>query len=150
MNAAGFPLLTLLTFLPLVGAAFILTLRGEEEVVASNARWTALWTSLIVFALSPILWFRFDKAAAGFQFVDQTVHVGGRVPVVQRHVVAVGMQPAGDRGADATGGAGDEDDTTRRGHGRLRNRSPHSPCFAPEWRKTAPKNVSRSSRRREA
>ena len=88
--------------------------------------------------------------APGFQFVGQTVHVGGRVPVMQRHVAAVGMQPAGDRGADATGGAGDEDDTTRRGHGRLRNRSPHSPCFAPEWRKTAPKNVSRSSRRWDA
>ena len=85
MNAAGFPLLTLLTFLPLVGAAFILTLRGEDEVVASNARWTALWTSLIVFGLSLILWFKFDKADAGFQFVEQldwlsefgvTYHVG--------------------------------------------------------------------------
>ncbi|MBR0651898.1 NADH-quinone oxidoreductase subunit M [Roseomonas terrae] len=85
MNAAGFPLLTLLTFLPLVGAAFILTLRGEDKVVAENARWTALWTSLIVFALSLILWFKFDKADAGFQFVEQldwlsefgiTYHVG--------------------------------------------------------------------------
>ena len=35
MNAAGFPLLSLLTFLPLAGAAFILSLRGEEEVVAT-------------------------------------------------------------------------------------------------------------------
>ncbi len=85
MNAAGFPLLTLLTFLPLVGAAFILTLRGDDKVVAENARWAALWTSLIVFALSLILWFRFDKADAGFQFVEQldwlsefgiTYHVG--------------------------------------------------------------------------
>ncbi|GGJ20402.1 NADH-quinone oxidoreductase subunit M [Neoroseomonas lacus] len=71
MNAAGFPLLSLLTFLPLVGAAFILTLRGEDKVVAENARWAALWTSLIVFALSLILWFRFDKADAGFQFVER-------------------------------------------------------------------------------
>ena len=71
MNAAGFPLLSLLTFLPLAGAAFILSLRGEDAVVASNARWTALWTSLIVFGLSLILWFRFDKADPGFQFVEQ-------------------------------------------------------------------------------
>lgn len=71
MNAAGFPLLSLLTFLPLAGAVFILTLRGEEKVVAENARWTALWTSLIVFALSLVLWFRFDKADPGFQFVEQ-------------------------------------------------------------------------------
>jgi NADH-quinone oxidoreductase subunit M len=71
MNAAGFPLLSLLTFLPLAGALFILSLRGEERVVAENARWAALWTSLIVFALSLTLWFRFDKADAGFQFVER-------------------------------------------------------------------------------
>jgi NADH-quinone oxidoreductase subunit M len=70
MNAAGFPLLTLLTFLPLVGAGILLFIRGEEAVVAANARWTALWTSLIVFALSLILWFSFDKSTAEFQFVE--------------------------------------------------------------------------------
>ncbi|PHK96354.1 NADH-quinone oxidoreductase subunit M [Pseudoroseomonas rhizosphaerae] len=71
MNAAGFPLLSLLTFLPLVGAGIILFVRGEEAVVASNARWTALWTSLITFGLSLILWFQFDKSTADFQFVEQ-------------------------------------------------------------------------------
>ncbi|MBO1073536.1 NADH-quinone oxidoreductase subunit M [Roseomonas marmotae] len=71
MNAAGFPLLSLLTFLPLVGAGILLFIRGEEAVVASNARWTALWTSLIVFGLSLILWFSFDKSTADYQFVEQ-------------------------------------------------------------------------------
>ncbi len=70
MNAAGFPLLSLLTFLPLVGAGILLFIRGEEAVVAANARWTALWTSLIVFALSLTLWFGFDKSTADFQFVE--------------------------------------------------------------------------------
>ena len=71
MNAAGFPLLSLLTFLPLVGALIILSVRGDEAVVASNARWTALWTSLITFALSLILWMQFDKSTADFQFVER-------------------------------------------------------------------------------
>jgi NADH-quinone oxidoreductase subunit M len=71
MNAAGFPLLSLLTFLPLAGAAMILSVRGEPAVVAQNARWTALWTSLTVFALSLILWFRFDPGSADFQFVER-------------------------------------------------------------------------------
>ena len=71
MNAAGFPLLSLLTFLPLAGAVFILTLRGDDKAVADNARWTALWTSLIVFVLSLTLWFGFDKADPGFQFVER-------------------------------------------------------------------------------
>jgi NADH-quinone oxidoreductase subunit M len=70
MNQAGFPLLTLLTFLPLVGVAILLTVRGDEAVVASNARWTALWTSLVVFVLSLVLWVKFDAANAGFQFVE--------------------------------------------------------------------------------
>jgi NADH-quinone oxidoreductase subunit M len=70
-NAAGFPLLTLLTFLPLVGGAVIMAVRGNEQAVASNARWTALWTSLIVFLLSLVLWFKFDTTTAEFQFVEQ-------------------------------------------------------------------------------
>jgi NADH-quinone oxidoreductase subunit M len=71
MNAAGFPILSLLTFLPLVGAAIILSIRGDAAVVAQNVRWTALWTSLIVFAVSLILWAQFDKTTADFQFVEQ-------------------------------------------------------------------------------
>jgi NADH-quinone oxidoreductase subunit M len=70
MNQAGFPILSLLTFLPLVGGLVILTVRGDEATVASNARWTALWTSLIVFVLSLVLWFDFDRSQAGFQFTE--------------------------------------------------------------------------------
>ena len=70
MNAAGFPILSLLTWLPLVGVGVIMCVRGTDEVVASNARWTALWTTLIVFALSLVLWFRYDQADGGFQFVE--------------------------------------------------------------------------------
>ena len=68
--AVGFPLLSLLTWLPLVGAAIIMLVRGDEEVVASNARWTALWTTLIVFIFSLVLWFRFDPNQAGYQFTE--------------------------------------------------------------------------------
>ncbi len=71
MNAAGFPILSLLTFLPLAGAAIILFIRGEDAVVARNARWAALWASLITLALSLVLWFRFDTSTAEFQFVEQ-------------------------------------------------------------------------------
>src|SRR5579883_791949 len=70
MNAAGFPILSLITFLPLAGAAIMLLVRGDEATVAANARWSALWTSLIVLALSLILWWDFDPAQPGFQFVE--------------------------------------------------------------------------------
>ncbi len=70
MNAAGFPLLSLLTWLPMVGVAILLFARGDEKAIAANARWVALWTSLIVFVLSLLLWFRFDTMQPGFQFVE--------------------------------------------------------------------------------
>ena len=69
-NVAGFPILSLLTWLPLVGVAFIMTVRGSDDVVARNARFAALWTSLIVFLLSLKLWFGFDQGEAGFQFKE--------------------------------------------------------------------------------
>ena len=70
LNAAGFPILSLLTLLPLAGGLFIMTVRGDEAVVASNARWAALWTSLIVFAISLVLWVKFDVSDPGFQFKE--------------------------------------------------------------------------------
>jgi NADH-quinone oxidoreductase subunit M len=67
---SNFPILSLLTFLPLVGAAFILIIRGEGEVVARNARHVALWTSLINFLLSLFIWINFDTTTADYQFVE--------------------------------------------------------------------------------
>ena len=68
-----FPILSLVTFLPMVGAVFILTIRGDDEVVARNARNVALWTSMITFVLSLFLWINFDVTTAGFQFVERLV-----------------------------------------------------------------------------
>jgi NADH-quinone oxidoreductase subunit M len=67
----SWPILSLVTFLPLVGAAFILLVRGEPDVVARNARAVALWTSLITFALSLLLWVNFDASTPSFQFVEK-------------------------------------------------------------------------------
>jgi len=66
-----FPILSLMTALPLIGALFIFIIRGDEETVARNARFTALYTSVFVFALSIYLLGRFDGSSAEFQFVEQ-------------------------------------------------------------------------------
>jgi NADH-quinone oxidoreductase subunit M len=68
---AHWPLLSLTTFLPLVGVAAILLLRGAEQDVARNARWIALWTSLVVFAISLLVWANFDPTRSDFQLVEQ-------------------------------------------------------------------------------
>jgi NADH-quinone oxidoreductase subunit M len=70
MNAAGFPILSLLTWVPLFGALCLMLVRGEDRVVASNARWIALWTSLFVFMVSLLLWIRFDTTEPGYQFQE--------------------------------------------------------------------------------
>jgi len=71
------PLLSLTTFLPLLGVLLILMLRGEREAVARNARWIALWASLITLVLSLAIWGGFDPAEAGFQFVEEAAWLPG-------------------------------------------------------------------------
>lgn len=68
---ADLPILSLLTFLPLVGAGFILTINGDDDIGKRNARRVALWTSSITFVLSLYLWFNFDGSTAAFQFVEK-------------------------------------------------------------------------------
>jgi NADH-quinone oxidoreductase subunit M len=66
----GFGILSGLLVLPLVGAAFILCLRGDSEAVRSNARSVALATTIITFLLSLVAWGRFDPASPAFQLVE--------------------------------------------------------------------------------
>jgi len=66
----GFGILSGLLILPLVGAAFILTLRGDSDAARSNARWAALAATLATFVLSLVAWNRFDTATASFQLVE--------------------------------------------------------------------------------
>ena len=65
------PLLSIITFLPLVGVAFILMIRGDAEIVARNSRNVALLTSCATFVMSLFLWFGFNRGTADFQFVEQ-------------------------------------------------------------------------------
>jgi NADH-quinone oxidoreductase subunit M len=61
-------ILSVTTFLPLVGALLIATLNAEA---VRNARWIALWTTLITFFVSLLIWWNFDTTTAGFQFVEE-------------------------------------------------------------------------------
>ncbi len=56
----SWPVLSVTIFLPIVGALFLMTLRGDDEAVQRNARWIALWTTLITFAVSLVMVWRFD------------------------------------------------------------------------------------------
>src|ERR1700730_4722338 len=75
----SWPVLSVTTFLPLVGALWIMALRGEGEPEQRNARWIALWTTLITFAISLIALTRFDPGSPEVQFVEKQPWLGGAI-----------------------------------------------------------------------
>ncbi len=67
---SSWPILSVVTFLPLVGAAIIFCFNGNPVAVARNSRWAALWVSLLTFLISLLIWINFDARSADFQFVE--------------------------------------------------------------------------------
>ena len=76
---ASWPILSVTTFLPLVGALFIIMLRGNDPAGDRNVRWIALWTTLVTLAVSLVLVWRFDAGSAEFQFVERHPWLGGAI-----------------------------------------------------------------------
>ena len=66
-------LLSVVTFLPLCGAVLLAFLNKEAS---GNARWIALWTTLITFLVSLLIWTHFDPKNPGFQFVEEYAWLG--------------------------------------------------------------------------
>jgi NADH-quinone oxidoreductase subunit M len=76
---ASWPILSVTTFLPLVGALFIMLMGGEDEAVKRNARWVTLWATLITLAVSLLMAWRFDPSSAEFQFVERRPWLAGTI-----------------------------------------------------------------------
>ncbi len=74
---SGWPILSVVTFLPLVGAALILSIRGDDETALRNIRWAALWTTVVTFVVSLLIWLDFDKASPDMQFVEHHEWLSG-------------------------------------------------------------------------
>ena len=70
-------ILSLITFLPLLGATIItLFVQGSDLQASENAKRVSLVTSLFVLFLSIFLLFQFDFANPGFQFVEEFLWLG--------------------------------------------------------------------------
>ncbi len=72
----NWPLLSVITFLPLLGVVFILFGHGDDEAAARRARYAALWTTLATFLVSLLILPNFDSHAAGFQLVENHAWLG--------------------------------------------------------------------------
>ncbi len=68
---SGSWILSSLLVLPVIGAVCILALpSGDTEASKRNARWIALFATLITFVLSLVAWSQFDAALPGFQLIE--------------------------------------------------------------------------------
>ena len=74
---SSWPILSVVTFLPLLGVLFILFVKGDDETARRNIRWAAFWTTAVTFLLSLFIWAGFDSNATGFQFTEQHAWLGG-------------------------------------------------------------------------
>ncbi|HQS14256.1 NADH-quinone oxidoreductase subunit M [Reyranella sp.] len=72
---SSWPILSLITFLPLVGALFCLIVNGPKEAVDRNCRSVAIVTTTVTFLISLLLWIQFDPTKAGFQFEEKVAWV---------------------------------------------------------------------------
>ncbi|GGA52860.1 NADH-quinone oxidoreductase subunit M [Nitratireductor aestuarii] len=65
------PILSTVTFLPLVGAFLILLIRDDGQSAGRNIRNVALLTTVFTFVLSIFIWAGFDYSVPGFQMVEK-------------------------------------------------------------------------------
>jgi NADH-quinone oxidoreductase subunit M len=73
-------ILSIVTFLPLIGAAVLVAARYSQksaEAAAPMARWIALGTTLLTLLVSVVLVLQFDPANPGYQFVEQHAWFAG-------------------------------------------------------------------------
>ena len=71
-----FPVLTVTTFLPLVGAAFIALVRGDDATAKRNVRVISLVTTVATFLVSLLIWANFDASNPGFQMEEKSAWLG--------------------------------------------------------------------------
>lgn len=70
------PILSMITFMPLAGALMIMLIPTDNEVSDRNIKNVALFTSIFTFIASLYIWINFDNNIAGFQFVERTEWIG--------------------------------------------------------------------------
>ncbi len=67
----NFPILSFITFFPLLAAVCIFAIQGKKTDYIKNSQNVAIFASVLNFFLSLYLWFNFDNTHSGFQFVEE-------------------------------------------------------------------------------
>jgi len=80
----SWPILSTLLLIPIFGSITILLINSNDDIGKRNIKTVALYTSIVNFIVSLLLWINFDKLTSSFQYVEQyywlseniTYHVG--------------------------------------------------------------------------
>ena len=73
----NFPILSSITFIPLIGAFFVFLTREEKKERNKGAVYVSIFTSFVNFFLTLFLWYSFDKTTYDFQFVEEFFWISG-------------------------------------------------------------------------
>ena len=66
----NFPILSVITFLPLLGSLFIFLIKSHPKNENRSIKYVALFTSFVNFLFTLYLWFSFDVSTSEFQFIE--------------------------------------------------------------------------------
>ncbi len=73
------PILSTVTFLPLVGVLLILFIKDDSEAARHNIRNVAFFTTVFVFIISLIIWAGFDNTNPNFQMIEKFNWLGSGI-----------------------------------------------------------------------
>ena len=73
----NFPILSAIIFIPLIGAIFVLLSSGNLKNTEKNAKYVAIFSTLVNFLLAIFLWNSFDPTTPNFQFIEKRDWLNG-------------------------------------------------------------------------
>ena len=73
----NFPILSAIIFIPLIGAIFVFLSRGNLKNTEKNAKYVAIFSTLVNFLLAIFLWYSFDLTTPNFQFIEKRDWLNG-------------------------------------------------------------------------
>ena len=73
----NFLILSAIIFIPLIGAIFVLLSSGNLKNTEKNAKYVAIFSTLVNFLLAIFLWYSFDPTTPNFQFIEKRDWLNG-------------------------------------------------------------------------
>ena len=73
----NFPILSSITFLPLIGAFFVFLTQNDKGETNKGAIYISIFTSIVNLFITLFLWYSFDNQTSNFQFIEEISWISG-------------------------------------------------------------------------